>query len=133
MEKLVGNLSQRRINGLSSASRHLVVVPSSPKSWMVDKIPYWPYRPATDLRYLTGHTEPNSALVIEVAPGCQDFRSVLFVGDPDPAQEKWEGPKTTPRQASFVTSVLPLKLPLINLETCCCRFLKSMDWTRDIR
>ena len=48
--------------------RHLVVVPSSPKQFMVEKIPYFPYRPATDLRYLTGHTEPNSALVVDIDP-----------------------------------------------------------------
>lgn len=77
--------------------RHLVVVPSSSKQYMVEKIPYFPYRPATDLRYLTGHTEPNSALIVDVDPQGA-FRSILFVGDSDPAEEKWEGPKTKPEQ-----------------------------------
>merc|ERR1712029_810218 len=55
--------------------RHLVVVPSSSKQYMVEKIPYFPYRPATDLRYLTGHTEPNSALIVDVDPQGA-FRSI---------------------------------------------------------
>ena len=82
--------------------RHLVVVPSSPKQFMVEKIPYFPYRPATDLRYLTGHTEPNSALVLDVDATDGSFRSLLFVGDTDPAEEKWEGPKTKPQEVSPV-------------------------------
>jgi len=101
VEKLLKLHTQRRVAtpGLSvKDARHLVVVPSSAKASMVDKIPYWPYRPATDLRYLTGHTEPNAALVIDVPPGGKEFGTFLFVGDPDPAQEKWEGPKTTPQQ-----------------------------------
>jgi len=82
----------------TGVKRHLVVVPSAEKRFMVEKIPYWPYRPATDLRYLTGHTEPNSALVLDVDATDGSFRSLLFVGDTDPAEEKWEGPKTKPQE-----------------------------------
>ena len=32
---------------------HLVIIPSSQRKYMVDKIPFWPFRQATDFRYLT--------------------------------------------------------------------------------
>jgi len=92
---------------LATRNRHLVVLPSSPRKYMVDKIPYF-YRPSTDLRYLTGHTEPNSVLVLEIEQQEGDsaatkkdfeFRSVLFVQDSDVREEKWEGPRIRPLQA----------------------------------
>ena len=82
--------------------KHLVVMTASQKKFMVDKIPYF-YRPSTDLRYLTGHTEPNSALVLEIETESgglvHDFRSIMFVQDANPKEEKWEGPRVKPDEA----------------------------------
>ena len=45
--------------------RHLVIVPSSERHYMVGKIPYF-YRQATDFRYLTGHLVPDAALLLDI-------------------------------------------------------------------
>ncbi len=43
-------------------------------------------------RYLTGGLEPDCALVMEVKK--DSHSSHLFVRDPDPKEELWEGPRT---------------------------------------
>ena len=54
------NISQK-----ANVAHHLIVVPAAQRNFMVGKVPYF-YRQATDLRYLTGHLLPDSALVIEI-------------------------------------------------------------------
>ena len=53
------------ISQKANATNHLIVVAAAQRSFMVGKVPYF-YRQATDLRYLTGHLLPDSALVIEI-------------------------------------------------------------------
>ncbi len=50
-----------------------------------------PYRPDSDLWYLTGFAEPRSALLL--TRGCDAPASVLFLRDRDPRAEVWTGPR----------------------------------------
>ncbi len=50
-----------------------------------------PYRPDSDLWYLTGFAEPRSALLL--TRGCDAPSSVLFLRDRDPRAEVWTGPR----------------------------------------
>lgn len=49
----------------------------------------YPYRPDSDLWYLTGCDEPSTALLL--TRGCGGPDAVLFVRDRDPKQEQWTG------------------------------------------
>ena len=52
----------------------------------------YPYRPDSDLWYLTGFAEPDCALVL--TKGCEAAETVLFLRDRDPSQELWTGERT---------------------------------------
>lgn len=49
----------------------------------------FPYRPSSDILYLSGFREPQTVLV--VAPGHPDGEFTMFVRDRDPEKEQWEG------------------------------------------
>jgi len=49
----------------------------------------YPYRPDSDLWYLTGCAEPSTALLL--TRGCGGPGTVLFLRDRDPKQEQWTG------------------------------------------
>jgi Xaa-Pro aminopeptidase len=49
----------------------------------------YPYRPSSDILYLTGFREPQTVVVL--APGHDDGEFVMFVRDRDPNKEQWEG------------------------------------------
>lgn len=57
----------------------------------------YPYRPSSDLLYLTGFAEPECALVLR--PGAATERVVLFVRPRDPERETWEGRRAGPEGA----------------------------------
>ena len=52
----------------------------------------YPYRPDSDLWYLTGFDEPDCALVL--TKDCDVAETVLFLRDRDPSQELWTGERT---------------------------------------
>lgn len=68
-----------------------VIIPSSSKVYMSDKIPYV-FRQNTDFLYFCGCQEPDTILVL-TAIG-DTFTSTLFMNQKDPHSELWEGPKT---------------------------------------
>lgn len=49
----------------------------------------FPFQQNTDLSYLTGHNEPNSALLL--IGNSHGPRSILYLRDKDPHEEKWNG------------------------------------------
>ncbi len=57
----------------------------------------FPYRPSSDVLYLTGFREPNAVVVL--APGHGDGEFVMFVPDRDPKYERWEGRRAGPEGA----------------------------------
>jgi len=54
-------------------------------------------------RYLTGFTEPDAALILEVRDG--QIRETLFVNPRDPGRETWEGLRMGPDASLAVTGI----------------------------
>ncbi|MBI4510510.1 MAG: Xaa-Pro aminopeptidase [Deltaproteobacteria bacterium] len=54
----------------------------------------FPFRQSSDILYLTGFAEPESALVL--CPGAAKERAILFVRPRDPERETWEGRRAGP-------------------------------------
>lgn len=120
IEKLLESSSQERPHNLQD-QRHLLIIPSAKRQFMVDKIPY-NYRQDTDFRYLTGCTQFDTVLVIEFTRTCS--KSVLFCKEPSPYDEKWEGARI-----GFGEAVTWLGMdeaaPLSSLESYLYQFIKS--------
>ena len=53
-----------------------------------------PYRPNTDLYYLTGVEEPEALAIL--TPHDPEHRFTLFVRPRDPEKETWNGPRAGP-------------------------------------
>ena len=90
-EKLVENLFSELNDGskpVSGDEKHLLILPSAMRLYMVDKIPYV-YRQDTDFRYLTGCLQPDTVLVIEFSKNWS--KTVLFCKESSLYDEKWEG------------------------------------------
>ncbi|XP_075226557.1 xaa-Pro aminopeptidase 3 isoform X2 [Lycorma delicatula] len=71
---------------------HLAVIPSAPKIYMTEKIPYV-FRQNSDFLYLTGCMEPDSVLVLS-GDSSENFKSTIFLRKRDPHSELWDGPRT---------------------------------------
>ncbi|XP_065365229.1 xaa-Pro aminopeptidase 3 isoform X3 [Calliphora vicina] len=71
---------------------HLVVIPSSTKKYMSDKIPYI-FRQNSDFFYLTGCQEPDTVLVLAIDEN-SSINSSLFMRPKDKHAELWEGART---------------------------------------
>jgi Xaa-Pro aminopeptidase len=67
----------------------LVVIPAGPQ--MKDPNDRRVYRQSSDMLYLNGFPEPQSALVITKGIGKAEQRVVLFAQPKDPASEIWQG------------------------------------------
>lgn len=90
----LSDYASRRERLLSSMPEGSVAaVFSAPPAYMSGIIPY-PYRPGTDLRYLTGLVQPGCLAIVSKACGFH-----LVVPDHDPERERWDGRQATPRAA----------------------------------
>lgn len=58
---------------------------------------HYPYRPDSDLWYLSGFVEPDAVLVL--VPGRKHGESLLFCRERDPDREGWDGPRAGPEGA----------------------------------
>ncbi len=58
---------------------------------------HYPYRADSDMRYLTGFTEPEAVAVL--APGRPAGEFILFCRDRDPDREVWDGRRAGPEGA----------------------------------
>ena len=72
------------------------IVPASPVRVRSRDVDY-PYRPDTNLLYLTGFREPEAVAVL--VPGRADGEFVLFCRDRDPQRELWDGKRAGPEGA----------------------------------
>ncbi|KAK2587546.1 hypothetical protein KPH14_003679 [Odynerus spinipes] len=88
--KLMENITLN-INKRDQYRSQFIIIPSSSKVYMSDKIPYV-FRQNTDFLYFCGCQEPNTILVI-TAVG-DTFTSILFMNQKDQHSELWEGPRT---------------------------------------
>ncbi|KAG7170060.1 Xaa-Pro aminopeptidase 3-like [Homarus americanus] len=112
-----GEYSERRHKlmeslGKEEGKHHVVILPATPKRYMIDKIPYL-YRQDTDMLYMSGCLEPNCVLMLHTLPGKRAplHKSVMFTPHHEPSQELWDGPRTGPSNAPDVWGVdagLPL-------------------------
>ena len=72
-----------------------LIIPSWPKSKRSGDVEF-PYRPSSNLIYLSGFKEPFSLLMILSRPVEKTF---LFVQEKDPEKELWTGPVYGPKKA----------------------------------
>lgn len=72
------------------------MVPSSPEKPRSRDVDY-PYRPDSNLLYLTGFAEPEAVAVL--IPGRSDGEFVLFCRERDPKRELWDGKRAGPEGA----------------------------------
>ena len=84
---------------------HLVIIPSSPKVFMTNDIPY-PFRQNTDFLFFCGFQEPDSVLVLTANHNTMPmYKSILFVPKKIPAKELWDGPRSGRDGAIELTGV----------------------------
>ncbi len=89
--------ARRRANLLSALGTGCAaVVPSSPEKPRSRDVDY-PYRPDSNLLYLTGFSEPEAVAVL--IPGRSDGEFVLFCRERDPKRELWDGKRAGPEGA----------------------------------
>ena len=88
---------QRRFKLIKSMpADSAMIVPSWPESLKAGDV-YWPYRPHSDLIYLSGFEEPDSCLLI-INDGSEG-KTVLFVQEKNKDKELWTGPVYGPEEA----------------------------------
>uniref|UniRef100_A0A1A9WA68 Aminopeptidase P N-terminal domain-containing protein n=1 Tax=Glossina brevipalpis TaxID=37001 RepID=A0A1A9WA68_9MUSC len=71
---------------------HVVIIPSSTKKYMSDKIPYV-FRQNSDFYYLCGCLEPDTVLMMSIDDK-NNIKSTLFMRPKDKHAELWEGART---------------------------------------
>ncbi|PNS09055.1 Xaa-Pro aminopeptidase [Lysobacter silvestris] len=74
----------------------IVIVPSAPER-IRSRDTHYPYRPDSDLWYLSGFAEPRAVLVL--IPGRMHGESILFCRERDPEREGWDGARVGPEGA----------------------------------
>lgn len=95
--------AQKRV---SLAKDHIMIFPSSTKSYMSYDIPYL-FRQNTEFLYLCGFQEPDSLLILHNGNKEMDRNhiSVLFVPKKEPQKELWDGPRSGDAGAKLITGV----------------------------
>ena len=76
--------------------------------WSAPVLTYSPdvqyeYRQDSNLYYLTGITQPGTMLVL--MPGNESRRAILFIQEPNAAQEHWTGRRLSPEEATAQTGI----------------------------
>lgn len=90
--KLCEKILSERYSTKSLSNTHILIIPSSSKVYMSDKIPYV-FRQNTDFNYFTGCQEPDSILVLTINSN-NDYKSTMFMQKKDERSELWDGPRT---------------------------------------
>ncbi|KAL1505290.1 hypothetical protein ABEB36_004885 [Hypothenemus hampei] len=103
---------------------HMIIIPSTSKQYMSDKIPYV-FRQNTEFLYLSGCQEPDTCLVITAGGNTSDHKTTLFTRDKDNHAEIWDGPRTHPEEAIGFFGV-DNSLPMSDLS----KFLNS--WRKSL-
>ncbi|TVP42172.1 MAG: M24 family metallopeptidase [Gemmatimonadales bacterium] len=88
---------RRRSAALHRLGKGVMVLPSAGRVYRAGDSEL-PYRPDSELFYLTGWTEPDAVLVLRGF--ADDARVVLYVAPRDPAAEQWTGIRMGPGAAA---------------------------------
>jgi Xaa-Pro aminopeptidase len=116
-----GLLAARRGAVLDALGRGVMVLAAAPILRRSRDTEH-PYRPDSDLFYLTGATEPHTVAVLA---GGDEPRFVLFAQERDPAAELWTGERLGPEAAaerfgadeSYPLADLEARLPVLLRES----------------
>lgn len=87
----------RRERALEALGEGVLVLPSAPRVYRSGDSEL-PYRPDSELFYLTGWTEPDAVLVLR--GHADEVREVLYVPSRDREAEQWTGIRAGPEAAS---------------------------------
>lgn len=91
----------RRQAALRALGDGVMVVPAAPVGFR-SRDTEFPYRPDSELFYLTGLLEPETVAVLV---GGAEPRTVLFVRERDAGAELWSGPRLGPEATAELTGV----------------------------
>ncbi len=118
-DELADDLTARRSRVMDrlGPDAMLVMWSAHPRTYSLD-IDY-PYRQDSNLYYLTGITQAETALVL--MPGNASRREILFVADEDPVSEHWTGEILSHKDAS-ARSGIPTVLSIDDFD----RFISAM-------
>ena len=92
--------SERRQKLIDAIGPDSVAVFVSPSERKRSNDTSYPFRPSSDIVYLSGFEEPNTVLII--APGSEDGDFSMFVNDRDPLKETWDGRRFGPEGAKNI-------------------------------
>jgi Xaa-Pro aminopeptidase len=92
----------RRARVLDALGSDAMVLPAAPRLYRAGDSEL-PYRPDSELFYLSGFTEPDAVLVLRGF--ASEARVVLFIPPRDPAQEQWDGVRLGPDRARELLGV----------------------------
>lgn len=81
--------AEQRARFLDALGPDAVAIVSSPAEKIRSNDSTYPYRPSSDVVYLSGFEEPETVLLF--APGHPDGEFVMFVPPRDPERETWDG------------------------------------------
>ncbi len=113
--------ASRRADAFHRLGRGVLVLPAAPILYRSRDIEV-PYRPDSELYYLTGATEPGTVAVFSGSEG----RYVLFVRERDPDAELWSGERLGPEGAADRFGA-DETYPLAELETRLPELLQEGD------
>lgn len=113
--KLAEKIGHSCLSDQGSVSHHLVIIPAAEIQYSSLHVPY-PFRQDSYFRYLTGITEPDAVLALEIATKSSDvvnFTPRLFVEERNPHDMLWDGPTIGVDGAALTTGIqctMPRKL-----------------------
>ncbi|KAF9449565.1 peptidase M24 [Macrolepiota fuliginosa MF-IS2] len=93
---------QRRKKLMNSLPENSVVVSVAAPIKLMSNSIFYKYRQNSDLWYLTGFAEPDSAIILEKNSSPKGYKMTLFCSGKDSAKEKWDGPKTSIADAAAI-------------------------------
>ncbi|VDM31028.1 unnamed protein product [Hydatigera taeniaeformis] len=112
--KLAEKIACSCLSGLESTLRHLVIIPAAETQYSSLHVPY-PFRQDSYFRYLTGITEPDAVLALEITTKSSEivrFTPRLFVEERNSHDTRWDGPTIGVDDAALTTGIectIPLK------------------------
>jgi Xaa-Pro aminopeptidase len=102
----------RRTRALEALGQGAMVLPSAPRVYRAGDSEL-PYRPDSELFYLTGWTEPDAVLVLRGF--AEEDRTVLYVAARDATAEQWTGVRRGPVRAALELGIADVR-PMARLQ-----------------